>query len=147
AAAPRDGWRRARTQAAARRRNGARTPRGTSTWPRDDPSRRWETSTATVAATSSSAPSPARGVSSAGTGVREVPFGAAPDWDTPKRSSRGAPALGDLDGDDRLDLVVTDGQARSRFYRKTDKGWDETRGGAGGDPGSGLGGPALTAGE
>ena len=63
----------------------------------------------------------------AGTGDREAPFVAAPAWDTPKGSSRGAPALGDLDGDARLDLVVTDGQARSRVYRNTEDGWDERR--------------------
>jgi PKD domain/FG-GAP-like repeat len=67
-------------------------------------------------------------------------------WDPPAKDA-GAPALGDLDGDDRLDLGVTDGQARSRVYRNTENGWDQRRVWGVDDPGSGPGGPALVAGE
>jgi hypothetical protein len=44
-----------------------------------------------------------------------------------------------------LDLVVTDGQARSRVYRNTEEGWDERRLWVPDDAGTGPGAPALVA--
>ena len=82
-----------------------------------------------------------------GTGDRGTPLARAEAWDGPSVSSRLAPALGDLDGDGRLDLLVSDGGARSRAYRNTGSGWEEQQSWAPSDPGSGPATPALWSGE
>src|SRR5262249_18907842 len=82
-----------------------------------------------------------------GTGDRATPFARAEVWDGPTWSARVAPGLGDLDGDGRPDLIVSDGNARSRAFQNTGSGWQERRSWAPDDPGSGPAGPALADGE
>ena len=82
-----------------------------------------------------------------GTGDGGTPFARAEGWDGPTWSARIAPAIGDVDGDGHADLIVADGNARSRAYGNTGSGWDEHRSWAPDDPGSGPAGPALADGE
>ena len=109
--------------------------------------RRSATWMATAAPTSSWRPSPATCWPSSARAI------AARRWRVRRRgtgrpsSSRLAPALGDLDGDGRLDLLVSDGNARSRAYRNTGSGWEEQKSWAPSDPGSGPATPALWSGE
>jgi PKD repeat protein len=80
-----------------------------------------------------------------GTGTPSSPFARAEAWDGPAAGTRVGPTLGDIDGDGRADLIVSDGSARSRAYRSAGPGWS-TRSWAPEDPGSGPAGPALVIG-
>lgn len=80
-----------------------------------------------------------------GTGNPSAPFARAEEWDGLEAGTRVGPALGDLDGDGRADLIATDGSARSRSWRSTTTGW-YAKSWAPADPGSGPAGPALVIG-
>ncbi len=83
-----------------------------------------------------------------GTGVVTAPWARATSWDVPSSSaSRLGPALGDLDGDGRADLIVTDTAARSSAYRNAGAGWTPQPSWAPEDPGSGPAGAAIGRGE
>ena len=82
-----------------------------------------------------------------GTGNRATPFARLVAWDGPALTARTAPALGDIDGDGRLDLLVSDTNAHSRAYQNSATGWVEQTTWAPADPGSGPIGPTLAAGE
>jgi hypothetical protein len=79
-----------------------------------------------------------------GTGNAVAPFARAAAWDPPVVGARVAIALGDLDGDGRPDLLVTDGNARSRAFRNTGGTWAAAaRSWSPRDPGSGPAAPAI----
>lgn len=76
-------------------------------------------------------------VAFAGTGSPGVPFVRRVDWDPPRQTNRIAPALADLDGDNRLDLLVADGNAAMVVLRNQPNGWEVRADWAPADPGSG----------
>ncbi len=83
----------------------------------------------------------------AGTGSASAPFVRHAAWDPPVVGQRIAPALGDLDGDRRPDLLLEDGYAHGTTFRNAGGSWALEAGWAPPDPGSGPGGPALLAGR
>jgi hypothetical protein len=80
-------------------------------------------------------------------GGREPSFERAPDWDAAISGKGASPALGDLDGDGRLDLVVSDVLAHSTAFHNAGAGWEAMPDWDPPDPGSGPGAPALAVGE
>ena len=80
-----------------------------------------------------------------GSGNTAGPLVRRATWDGPLVGTRVALALGDLDGDRRPDLIVTDGNAASVAFRNTGSGWAASAAWNPPDPGSGPGVPALIA--
>lgn len=79
-------------------------------------------------------------------GTGALPFERRPAWDPPGVGDRATPALGDLDGDGAVDLLVADALARFTAYRNVAATWVPQPGWAPADPGSGPLGLALIAG-
>ncbi len=79
----------------------------------------------------------------ANTGDAAAPFVRHATWDAPAASGRATPALGDLDGDGAVDLLVADQFARFTAYRNVGGTWSAQPAWAPADPGSGPLGLAL----
>jgi PKD repeat protein len=79
----------------------------------------------------------------AGTGNPAAPFVRDSRLDPPMSGNRLTPALGDIDGDGRPDLLVADGQARFSAFQNAGGSWVSRPGWAPADPGAGPLGLAL----
>ncbi len=73
----------------------------------------------------------------AGTGKHAAPFTRRAAWDAPTVGQRITPALFDLDGDHKADLVLVDGNAVSWFFHNAGGSWAAVTGPPLPDPGAG----------
>lgn len=83
----------------------------------------------------------------AGTGVAATPLARATHLDPPASGDRLNPALGDIDGDGRVDLLVADGLARFVAFQNAGGTWVSQPAWAPADPGTGPLGLALLSGR